>query len=208
MELAKLGFCIVASVSLANAGALAQVQVLPAPAKPTRPAPPTTKPAPVKPTPLPQPVRPTPPITKPAPVKPTPLPQPVPSRPVPQPQPIRPNPVKPVRPTPLPQPVRPPNYDYRHHWDHGYRPPLVIGWNHAVLFSGHFGSGYYLPVRYNIPDLRAYGFDDRTQSLYARGRWMVCTKTRYRGTCRTYRGPQGLLPFMGGRISSIRYVGR
>ena len=185
MSVLKLGTAIAAVVSLYGSSAVAQVQV-----QPVQPTSPVTKPAPVKPT------RPT---TKPAPVKPG----------GPSIQPPRPQPPKPVKPVP-PRPVkpRPPQYDYEYSWRHHYRPPHYVGWNQAMLFTGYFGSGHYMTVRHNIPDLRRYGFDDRTRSLYATGRWMVCSKTYYHGKCRTYRGREGSLGSLNGRVSSIRFIGR
>jgi hypothetical protein len=73
---------------------------------------------------------------------------------------------------------------------------------------GPFGGGHYLTVHHDIPDLRHYGFNDRTRSLYATGRWMLCSKSYYHGTCGTYRGMQGSLGSLNGRVSSIRYIGR
>jgi len=191
MSVTKFGIGIVAAASLFGAGAVGQVQVQPV--QPVQPTQPSTKPAPVRPgQPSIQPPRPQPP----KPVKPIP---PKPDRP--QIQPPRPQPPKPVKP-------RPPQYDYQYRWTHHYRPPHYIGWNQAMLFTGYYGGGHYMTVRHNIPDLRRYGYNDRTHSLYATGRWMVCSKTNYRGDCRTYRGRLGSLGSLGGRVSSIRFIGR
>ena len=77
-----------------------------------------------------------------------------------------------------------------------------------MLFTGYYGDGHYLTIHHNVPDLRHYGFNDRTHSLYATGHWMVCSKANYRGTCHTYRGSQGSLGSLDGRVSSIRFIGR
>jgi hypothetical protein len=149
--------------------------------------------------------------TRPAPVQPIQRPQPPkPVQPIERPQPPKPvHPIEPSRPQP-PNAVkpRPPQHDSQYHWNHNYRPPHHVGWNQAMLFSGFFGGGHYMTVRHNIPDLRRYGFNDRTRSLYATGRWMVCSQTYYHGTCKTYRGRQGSLGSLNGRVSSIRFIGR
>jgi hypothetical protein len=193
-SIARIGMGITIATSLCASYAFAQVQIQPV--QPTRPV---TKPAPVKPTP---------PTTKPMPVRPG-GPQIQPPRPQP-PKPVKPRPpIQPPRPRP-PKPVkpRPPQYNYEYNWRHHYRPPHYVGWNQAILFTSYYGGGQYMTVRHNIPDLRRYGYGDRTRSLYATGRWMVCSKTNYRGTCRTYRGRQGSLGSLNGRVSSIRFVGR
>jgi len=184
MSVTKFGVGIAAAALLFGTGAVAQVQV-----QPVQPSPPSTMPV-------------APPTTKPAPVRPgqPSIQPPKPGRP--EIQPPRPQPPKPVR------PPRPPQYDHEYNWTHHYRPPHHVGWNQAMLFTGHYGGGHYMTIRHNIPDLRRYGFNDRTRSLYATGRWMVCSKTYYHGTCRTYRGRQGSLGSLNGRVSSIRYIGR
>lgn len=212
MSLVKNGAAFAAAVSLTGSLALAQAQVRPV--QPTSPAtrpmpvettPAVTKPAPVTPTPLPQPVRPQPP----QPITPTLPTRPQPPKPITPTLPTNPQPITPTVPTkPQPPIQRPPNWDYRHHWNNGYYPPHWINWNRAFLFSGYYGGGYYMEVTHNIPDLRYYGFNDRPRSLYAQGRWMVCSRTYYRGYCRTFRGPQWSLGVLNGRVSSIRYVGR
>lgn len=178
MSVTKLGVGIAAAASLFGSSVTAQVQV-----QPVQPGQPSTRP-----------VKPPPPTTKPAPVKPD----------RPSIQPPRPQPPRPVK----PKPPRPPHYDYHYHWNHHYRPPHYVGWNQAMLFTGYYGGGHYVTIRHNVPDLRQYGFNDRTHSLYATGRWMVCSKTYYHGNCRTYSGRQGSLGSLNGRVSSIRFIGR
>jgi len=191
MSVLRLGTAIAAVASLFGSSAVAQVQV-----QPVQPTKPVTKPAPVKPTP---------PMTKPAPVKPG-GPSIQPPRPQP-PKPVKPTPPRPIQP-PRPEPPRPPQHNYEYSWRHHYRPPHYVGWNQAMLFTGYYGGGHYVTIRHNVPDLRRYGFNDRTRSLYATGRWMVCSKTYYHGTCRTYSGRQGSLGSMSGRVTSIRFIGR
>jgi hypothetical protein len=191
-RIASIGIGVAVAASLCASHAVAQVQI-----QPVQPTKPVTKPAPVRPTkpggPAIQPPRP-----------------PKPIQPVRPPKPVKPRPPKPIQPVRPPKPVkpRPPQYGNHYYWNHHYRPPHHIGWNQAMLFTGYYGGGSYLTVRHNIPDLRRYGFDGRTYALYATGRWMVCSKINYRGTCRTYRGRQGSLGSLNGRVSSIRFVGR
>ena len=192
MKSMSIILALTAGTSLASSPILAQVQV-----QPTQPSQPQVQPArPTKP--AVQPVRP-----------PRPVIQPVrPPRPeIQPPRPPRPEiqPPRPPRPQP-PRPIRP-------------RPPVVVnpgwgqhhpGWAYgrAVLYSGRYYSGHYMTVRQNIPDLSRYGFNDRADSLHARGRWQICSKTRYRGVCVTVRGSDPHLGRLTGRVSSIRYVGR
>jgi hypothetical protein len=213
---ARIGLGITLATSLCASYAFAQAQIQPVqPTGPvTRPAPvkpirPTTKPAPVKPTkpggPSIQPPRPRPPKPiKPVPPKPV---KPNPGRPeIQPPRPQPPKPVKPVRPRPpYPGFQRPPNYHFRF-----IRPPFYQyhydpSW--AVLYSRHGWGGHYLTVDHSIPDLRAYHFDDRAYAIYGNGRWQVCTKTYYRGTCRTIRDSHRSLGSLSGRVSSIRFLG-
>lgn len=158
----------------------------PAPVRPVRPKPPTI-----------QPVRPKPPTTKPVP-----LPHPVKPRP--------PKPIHPVRPRP---PVHWPGYN----WHHGsWQIPGAAWYNHwsgygrIMLYAnpGYRGRGLYL--RNSEPNLNRWNFNDRAQSLHASGRWQVCSKTNYRGTCRIIYGSQSHLYGIGmdRRITSLRYLGR
>ncbi|MDQ8757101.1 beta/gamma crystallin-related protein [Sphingosinicella sp. LHD-64] len=135
------------------------------------------------------------PVTRPAPARPIPLPQPVPDRPVPLPRPV---PDRPVIQPPRPIPPRP------------IRPPVIVnpGFGTAILYTQTGYRGRYLTVRRAIPDLRRHGFDDRAASLRGRGRWQVCSRTRYRGTCITVRAPRSSFGGLNGNISSIRYLGR
>ena len=122
---------------------------------------------------------------------------------------VRPRPPRPEIQPPRPQPPRPIQP----------RPPITVnpGWGHlnpgwaygrAVLYSSTYFSGNFLTVRHNIPDLRRYGFNDRADSLHARGRWQICSETHYRGRCATVRGSDPYLGRLTGRVSSIRYIGR
>ena len=153
-----------------------------------------TRPAPG--TPTIQPVPGGPQIQPPRPVKPKP---PTPPRPIQPPRPVKPKPPRP------PHPVRP-------------RPPITVnpGWGihhpgwaygHAVLFSGNHYNGHHIIIRQNVTDLRRYGFNDRAQSMHARGRWLVCTKVNYRGRCHTIRGSDPLLGRINGNVTSLRYLG-
>ena len=136
----------------------------------------------------------------------------------PQIQPTRPQPPSPVIQPPRPQPPRPVIQPPRPPHPIRPRPPIIVipvwnylnpGWAYgrAVLYSGAHYSGHYLTVRHNIPDLRQYGFNDRADSLHARGRWQICSKTRYRGRCATVRGSDPYLGRLTGEVSSIRYLG-
>jgi len=131
-------------------------------------------------------------------------PRPIPPRPIQPPRPVKPKPPKPIRPIP-PRPVHP-------------RPPITVnpgwgvhhpGWAYgrAVLFSGNYYGGHYITIRQNVTDLRRYGFNDRAQSMHARGRWLVCTKVNYRGRCHTVRGSDPLLGRLNGNVTSLRYLG-
>lgn len=135
-------------------------------------------------------------------------PQIQPPRPQP-PRPVKPRPPKPIKPRP-PRPIGPrPPVHHRpvvvHHVWNQYNPGWAYG--HAVLYSGAHYSGDYITVRHNIPDLRQYGFNDRADSLHARGRWQICSKTRYRGRCATVQGSDPYLGKLTGEVSSIRYIG-
>jgi len=144
-----------------------------------------------------QPVRPGgPQIQPPRPVKPTPV---RPKPPIQPPRPVKPKPPRPPRPVPV-RPVR----------------PIVINWGihhpgwaygHAVLFSGNHYGGHHIIIRHNVTDLRRYGFNDRAQSMHARGRWQVCTKVNYRGRCHIVRGSDPLLGRLNGNVTSLRYLG-
>lgn len=125
------------------------------------------------------------------------------------PRPTEPVIVKPRPPRPEiqpPRPIRPsPPIIVNPGW--GYHNP---GWAYgrAVLFSGSYYSGQFMTVRHNIADLRQYGFNDRADSLHARGRWQICSEAHYRGQCATVRGSDPYLGRLTGRVSSIRYIGR
>lgn len=192
METKKTLLVIAAGIVLIGSVAEAQTQV-----QPTRPSKPQVQTAlPDKP--QIQPPRPgRPQIQPPRPVSPV-IVKPRPPRPEIQPP-------RPPRPQP-PRPIRP-------------RPPITInpGWGHhnpgwaygrAVLFSGSYYSGHFMTVRHNIADLRQFGFNDRADSLHARGRWQICSETHYRGRCATVRGSDPYLGRLTGRVSSIRYIGR
>jgi hypothetical protein len=159
-----------------------------------------TRPAPG--TPTIQPVKPGgPQIQPPRPVKPTPV---RPRPPIQPPRPVKPKPPRPPHPV-RPIPVRP-------------RPPITVnpGWNfhhpgwaygRAVLFSDSYYRGHYMTIHHNVPNLRNYGFNNRAESMHARGRWLVCTKANYRGRCHTIRGSDPHLGRLGDKISSLRYLG-
>jgi hypothetical protein len=198
--LKSLRYCVGATVAASMFGSPVAAQAT------IQPAQPTTKPAPVKPTkpggPSIQPPRPQPPKpVKPVPPKPV---KPNPGRP--EIQPPRPQPPKPVKPRPpYPGYQRPPSYHYRY-----IRPPFYQYYydpSWAVLYSRHGWGGHYLTVSHSIPDLRAYHFDDRAYAIYGNGSWQVCTKTYYRGTCRTIRDSHRSLGSLSGRVSSIRFRG-
>lgn len=118
------------------------------------------------------------------------------------PRPGGPRPPRPPRPRP---PIRPPVVIVNPGW--GQHNP---GWTYgrAVLYSGNYYSGNILTVRSNIPDLRAYGFDNRALSLHSRGRWQVCSKTNFRGTCINVVGSSPAFGRIAGKVSSIRYLGQ
>ena len=216
MKEMKTLLAVAAGALLIGSVAEAQTQV-----QPTRPGGPQVQPPrPQPPSPVIQPPRPQPPRPviqpprPPHPVQPI-IVQPRPPRPVIQPprppHPVQPIIVQPRPPRPVIQPPRPP-HPIRP------RPPIIVipvwnyhnpGWAYgrAVLYSGAHYSGNYLTVRHNIPDLRQYGFNDRADSLHARGRWQICSKTRYRGRCATVRGSDPYLGRLTGEVSSIRYLG-
>jgi hypothetical protein len=121
------------------------------------------------------------------------------------PRPVKPTPVRPRPPIQPPRPVRP-------------RPPITVnpGWNYhhpgwaygrAVLFSGNYYRGHSMTIRHNVPNLRSYGFNDRAESMHARGRWQVCSKVNYRGRCHIIRGSDPHLGRLGGDVTSLRYLG-
>lgn len=123
-----------------------------------------------------------------------------------KPRPPRPE-IQPPRPTPPrpPKPIRPPRpIIVNPGWGHG-----APGWayGHAVLYSGTHYRGHYLTVRSSIAELRQFGFDNRGMSLHARGRWQICSKSHYRGSCSTVRGSEGSFGRLAGQVSSIRYLG-
>ena len=160
---------LAAGTSMVSSPILAQVQVQPT--RPTRPQVQPPRPG----GPQIQPPRPSEPvIVKPRPPRPE----------IQPPRPPRPQPPRPIRPRP---PVVNPGWgQYHPGWAYGY----------AVLYSGRYYSGHYMTVRQSIPDLSRYGFNDRADSLHARGRWQICSKTRSRGACATVRGkPSRIKPF-------------
>ena len=59
-------------------------------------------------------------------------------------------------------------------------------------------------------DLRNSGAANSAMSLRAHGRWQVCSRTKYRGTCHVFKGRVLNLARYGlaRDISSIRYLGR
>ena len=183
MKMMKTLLAIVAGTSLIGTSAVAQNKMQPTvpgnpQVKPTRPGGPQIQP------PRPQPPRP---------VKPVP------------PKPVKPVPPKPVKPRPPVQHHRPVVVHHNYYVWNQYNPGWAYG--SAVLYSGTHYRGHYLTVRHSIPDLRQYGFNDRADSLHARGRWQVCSKTHYRGKCATVRGSDPSLGRLTGKVSSIRYVG-
>ena len=123
-----------------------------------------------------------------------------------QPRPPQPEiqPPRPPRPRP-PKPVRPPRpIIINPGWCHG-NPGWAYG--HAVLYSGTHYRGHYVTVRSSVSELRQYGFDNRALSIHARGRWLICSKSQYRGDCITLRGSDPSFGRLAGRVSSIRYIG-
>jgi hypothetical protein len=78
----------------------------------------------------------------------------------------------------------------------------------AVLFEHSGFRGEALPLRYDIPDLTAFDFDDRASSIMVRrGRWEGCTEPRYRGQCWRVSGDDGgFAPAANNRIRSVRRV--
>lgn len=116
----------------------------------------------------------------------------------PRPSPGKPQPPRPPKPQPpRPQPPRPP------------RPPVVIR-DSLSLYSSTSWRGSTVRLTTSATSLGMFGFDNRAQSLRVVGRWQVCDRPRYRGTCRTITGSQSNLARigLGGRISSVRYLGR
>ena len=79
-------------------------------------------------------------------------------------------------------------------------------WPRGAVQRQHYG-GRSVVIRHNVPDLRSYGFNDRAQSMHARGRWQVCEKLNYRGRCHIVRGSDPLLGRLNRDISSLRYLG-
>lgn len=138
-------------------------------------------------------------IQPPRPVGPQPV-RPRPPRPEIQPprppRPVRPQPVRPIR------PIRP--IIVNPGWGHG-NPGWAYG--HAILYSGSHFRGHYLTIRSSAADLRQYGFDNRTMSLHARGRWQICSEPHYRGNCVTLHDGSPSFGRLAGRVSSIRYLG-
>ena len=141
-------------------------------------------------------------------------PRPVRPQPPRPPKPVKPRPPRPPRPVkprpPKPVPARPP-ITVNPGWGHGH-----IGWGHlhpgwaygrAVLFTGPNYSGRWFTVTGSVSDLRRYGFNDVAHSFHARGRWQLCSAAHYRGTCVTMHNSDPYLRRLGGRVSSVRYLG-
>jgi hypothetical protein len=76
-----------------------------------------------------------------------------------------------------------------------------------TLFSEPHMNGSSRVVTSDIASVRDIGFEDRTVSLVAVGRWEVCHGRDFRGDCRIVEGEvRDLGPFANG-ISSVRLVG-
>jgi len=55
-------------------------------------------------------------------------------------------------------------------------------------------------------NMSSQGFNDRTYSLFARGKWQVCLDRDFQSACRVYEGRVPDLGDMGGKITSLRPV--
>ena len=76
-----------------------------------------------------------------------------------------------------------------------------------TLFSEPNMNGSSRVLTYDNSNVRDIGFEDRTVSLVAVGRWEVCHGRDFRGDCRIVEGEvRDLGPFSNG-ISSVRLVG-
>jgi hypothetical protein len=100
--------------------------------------------------------------------------------------------IQPPRPTPPRPPPRPPS---------GHRARLE-------LYAQPNFRGRHIRLSSNQTNLGSTGFNDRTMSLRAVGRWRVCEHAAYRGRCLTVHGDQRQIFGLSGRISSVRYEGR
>ena len=119
------------------------------------------------------------------------------------------------RPQVLPPPSRPVNW-VGTGWRHGtwqaanhYWYDDWTGYGRLMLYADPYFRGRGLYLRQSEPDLRRWRFNDRTQSLRVSGRWQVCSKTYYRGTCRVVGRPHRQLYNIGmdRRITSVRFLG-
>lgn len=89
-------------------------------------------------------------------------------------------------------------------------PERQIGGIGITVFRDENFRGRNATFRQDIPDLRAYGFNDRITSLrVAPGQyWEACDRTNYQGRCQVFSGEESDLRNLGwtDRISSLRRV--
>ena len=89
-------------------------------------------------------------------------------------------------------------------------PERQIGGIGVTVFRDENFRGRNATFRQDIPDLKAYGFNDRITSLrVAPGQsWEACDRTNYQGRCQVFSGEESDLRRIGwtDRISSIRRV--
>lgn len=116
-----------------------------------------------------------------------------------KPQPPKPQPPRPPKPQP-PRPPRPPQPP---------RPPIVVR-DSIILYSHTSFRGESIRLTGSASSLGMFNFNNRAVSVRVTGRWQVCDRTRYHGTCRTISGSSSNLARIGlsERISSVRYLGR
>jgi hypothetical protein len=78
------------------------------------------------------------------------------------------------------------------------------------LFSSTGFRGERLWLTTSTSSLGFYNFNNRARSARVVGRWMVCDRPNFRGSCRTINSSRSSFSSMGmsGRISSVRLLGR
>ena len=74
---------------------------------------------------------------------------------------------------------------------HSFTKPRII------LYSEPNFGGRSVTITHSEPDLGRWGFNDRAQSVYTRGRWLLCRGRYYQQNCVT----------VSGRVPSLRPYG-
>ncbi|MBL6853884.1 MAG: beta/gamma crystallin family protein [Alphaproteobacteria bacterium] len=62
------------------------------------------------------------------------------------------------------------------------------GYGWITLYSAPYFQGHSVTLYGPTPHLNRYGFDDRAQSIRARGSWTLCSDDNYGGDCVTVYG--------------------